>query len=670
METGEFPDIDCDFQHDRRNEVINYLVDRYGKNAVSYIGTETVMTPKLAFKDTCRVMQIDFKASMSLTKDIPSDIEAKDIKNIPSIANAASKSPAISDVLRHVEFLSGLPKNTGVHASGVIITDKEIWNYVPVKHASKTTDGCDIVTQYDMKDCEKSGLIKFDILGITNLTVISNILKKLESLGIKEDFYNLDFNIKDVYSMICTGHTVGVFQIETPLNTSITKKFLPLNIDDISVIISICRPGSLKIVDDYIDVRFGNKEPQYIDSRLEPILKETNGYLIYQEQAMEIVKELAGFTYAEADILRRAIGKKEAETMDKVRELFFEKFIGDKSIAKNIFSFIEMSQDYSFNKAHAMSYAYLAYATAYFKYKYPALFYSELINEYSSEKDKVQNIVDEAIERGVSILPPKLGTSSSYTFAEDNKIYIGFNLLKGVGDSAIKKLNNAKLLFDEIEEYTQHKGIMFIQKCIESSVPSNTITSLIKVGSLSEFGLNIPQFIDAHAKLAEYFSKLKKLTPILKRSGEVNPKWDEANNNYLSYAPIEFIELTNDDKRKCEKEMLEFSISENPLKRREEEIKAQTDELDIHNLEAGEELKIVAEISDVKVVNTKKDNKEMAFGMLKTLTTKIKFVIFPRQYSGMAGLIKDGNHLLISGRINDDTYGKQVVIQNAKKFTI
>lgn len=661
LATGEFPDIDTDFQHDRRIEVINYLREKYGQSSVAFIGTDTEITPKVAFKDTCRVMKVDFATANKLGKMIPDDCKPEEVKDLPFIKAAVEKSPMMEDVVKHIPFLAGLPKNPGIHASGILISDGPIWNYVPVKDVKKSQKAHegDMVTQFDMKDCEKAGLVKFDVLGIKNLTVVDTVLKKISD---KVDFYNVPFDDEGVFDLISKGQTIGVFQLETSLNTSITKRFQPKNIEDLAVIVSICRPGSLGIVDDYLSVRFGKAKPRYIDERLRPILEETNGYLIYQEQAMEIVKVFAGFNYADADLLRRAIGKKEHETMAKVKAQFLERFDGSKKLGEKIFGFIEASQDYSFNKAHAVSYAVLAYLTAYFKFKYPEVFYSSLIDEFCNNKEKIQSIIEESVDRGIEVRAPNASLGNRVCYPGNGMIYLGFNLVKGFSGKTLKNLVHCMKKSDSILE--------FFKNTFEFSIDKRRVDALISIGSLDSLDkeLNRPQMFDLYNQMYEAKHKMKTRAKVFKRTGELNPAYLEAEGAFNNPVINKIPPLSKKEKKRMEFEYLEITVGNSFLKALEEQIYKFSDEAKLNNCKNNATLKLICEVMARKELKTRATGKPMLAGEINTLTNKLKYVIFSNTYPALNNLFHPGSILLIEGIYQDSDFGKQLIIRRAMEF--
>ena len=658
LETGEYPDIDTDFQNDRREEVINYLRNKYGENNVSFIGTQTDITNKLAFKDACRVLGVEFSTSNELSKHLPDESLEFDIEKTPKIKELLPYSEKLRKVVEYVPFLTGLPKNSGVHASGVIIAPKEVWSYVPVKDSENG-----MVTQWDMKDCEKTGLVKFDVLGIKNLTVIKNLLNALEKKGIKEDFYNVDFTIPNVYEMIGKGLTQGVFQLETGLNTSITVRFRPKSLDDISVIVSICRPGSLDIVQNYIDIRNGILEPTYIDERLKPILGETLGFCIYQEQALEIVKQLAGFSYTEADRMRRAIGKKEHEVMAECKKLFMEKFDGDKIVAEQIFAFLEKAQDYSFNKAHAMSYAVLTYLTAYFKYKYPTQFYTELIEQFVDNTDKLEEILSECVDRGITIVKPSVERHNSRTECDDTNIYLGFGMMKGFGVSVIRKLGELK--FDAGD------FISLAKDAFRVGLSRPTFESLIKCGSLDSYGFNRPQMLAIYDIMCTAFQGMKTKKETLKKSGLPNPKWLEEKNRFEKPQIVETPDWSEKTKEANEVEVLGLRVRRIMLESKKEQILASTDEARIGTFYDGEEVKLVGEITSVRD-HTDKKGRKMAFLDFQTLGHKLKVTVFSKELASHEPLLRKGLALIarLKFQAKTEKFGENYIFNAGREYLV
>lgn len=414
------PDIDVDFCYDRRQEVIDYIIRRYGEDRVAQIITFGTMAAKAAIRDVGRVME----------KPLPEiDRLAKRTEDLAEITD-----PALQDVIDVAREVEGKPRHTGTHAAGVIIAPGPITNYVPVQ----VSDG-NLVTQFDMGTCEEIGLLKMDILGLKTLTVIAEAAK-----AINLDISKIPLDDWKTYGLLSRAETAGVFQVESPGMQGILKKMRPTMFEDLTAAVALFRPGPLGsgMVDDYIEGKHGRKIVKYLHPVLEPILKETYGVILYQEQTMRIATDMAGFSLAEADLLRRAIGKKRPEVLKAQREAFIrgsEARGVDGKIADEVFTLIDYFSGYGFNKSHSAAYALIAYQTAYLKAHYPAEFMCSLLSN-TSDQDKIALYLSDCRRMGIKLLPPDINQSKREFTLYNKAIRFGLGAVKNLGDAALNQI--------------------------------------------------------------------------------------------------------------------------------------------------------------------------------------------------------------------------------------
>jgi len=415
------PDIDIDFCYDRRQEVIDYIIRRYGQDRVAQIITFGTMAAKAAIRDVGRVME-------------------KPLSDIDRLAKrtevlSAATDPELQDVIDVAREVEGKPRHTGTHAAGVIIAPGPITDYVPVQ-----LNNGNLVTQFDMGTCEEIGLLKMDILGLKTLTVISDTLKLIGGLDINK----IPLDDRKTYSLLSRGETIGVFQVESPGMQGILKKMRPSRFEDLVAAVALFRPGPLGsgMVDDYIDGKHGKKKVKYLHPVLESILKETYGVILYQEQTMKIATDMAGFSLAEADNMRRAIGKKKPEVLKTLREAFVKGCEArgiDKKIAEEVFTLIDYFSGYGFNKSHSAAYALIAYQTAYLKAHYPAEFMTALLSN-TSDQDKIALYLSDCRRMGIKMLPPDINKSKREFTLDKGAIRFGLGAVKNLGDAALDKI--------------------------------------------------------------------------------------------------------------------------------------------------------------------------------------------------------------------------------------
>ena len=445
-ERVSMPDIDIDFCYERRGEVIDYVRRKYGNDQVVQIVTFGTMAARNAIRDVGRALNIPYADVDRVAKMVPQElhitIEKALVKN-PEFKEIYDTDPTVKHLIDMSMKLEGLPRHTSTHAAGVIISDRPVEDYVPLNLNVKDNA---ITTQYTMTICEELGLLKMDFLGLRTLTVIQNAFKEIErNYGLKFDGHNIDYADREVYDLISSGKTLGVFQLESPGMTSFMKELRPNNIEDIIAGISLYRPGPMDFIPKYIDGKNNPSHIKYTHPLLEPILRNTYGCIVYQEQVMQIVQELAGYSLGRSDMVRRAMSKKKADVMAKERENFING-LGDSvpgcvkngisaNIANTIFDEMTDFAKYAFNKSHAACYAVVAYQTAWLKTHYPAEFMAALMTSVQDRPDKIALYIANCKTMNIGILPPDINESLSNFSVSDGNIRFGLSAIKGVGSN-------------------------------------------------------------------------------------------------------------------------------------------------------------------------------------------------------------------------------------------
>jgi len=643
------PDIDIDFHTRRRGEVIQYVTEKYGREQVAQIITFGTLGARTAIKDVGRVLDISFGDVDRITKLIPTtlNIKLKDaLEQEPAIEDAAKKDPRLKEVLDVALKVEGMARNAGMHAAGVVISPVPLKELVPLYKTNKD----EIVTQYDMVGLEKLALLKMDFLGLTTLDIIQDALTLIEQhRGVKLVIDELPLDDQPTYQIFSKGFTSGVFQFESRGMRDILRKYQPTRIEDLCALNALYRPGPLQggMVEDFIDRKHGRKKVTYDFPELKEILEETYGVIVYQEQVMQISNRLAGYSLGEADILRRAMGKKKAEEMAKQRERFLaggkERGHNAKKIEK-IFDLMEQFAGYGFNKSHSAAYAYLAYVTAYLKAHYPLEFMSALLTSVTANADNVVKYINECREMGIPVLAPDVN-SSGCDFAPDGSgVRMGLRAIRNVGDSASESIIAArrnggpfKSLYD------------FCERVDLTSVNRRIVENLIKSGALSSLGGNRAQ--------------LSALIENAMESGQRAFKDRESGQHGLfgmmagDSGPVEhplppLPDWTPQQKLAGEKEVIGIYVTGHPL----DEYAAKVSELATHSTETLEGLEKGVEVALCGILTNiqRKRNREgkvWASTLLEDRAGRIEAMVFTTQYDRLLPYLEEDQAVLVKGLV-------------------
>ena len=479
-ERVSLPDIDIDFCYERRGEVIQYIKNKYGEKSVTQIITFGKMKARQAVKDVGRVMGYPYGEVDKIAKEIPEEL------NI-SLKGALNKSPTFKkmaestykELIKHSFNLEGVNRHASTHAAGVVIAPGDLTDFIPLYKSSKG----DITSQYDMKGLEKLGLLKMDFLGLRNLTVIKRALELIENNHKKVDIQSIPLDDDDVYDLFTKGHTIGIFQFESAGMREFLTKLKPTCIEDLIAMNALYRPGPMSNIDNFIKRKQGKKTINYMHKNLETILKETYGIIVYQEQVMQIANQIAGFSLSDADLMRRAMGKKDLPLMKRMKTDFVEgaeKNNISSREAKSIFALIEKFAEYGFNKRHSTAYAYIAYQTAWLKTHYPVEFMSANLTSFMSDTNRIVRLVNECRKLNIQVHPPDINISYiDFQPIDNQSISYGLNAIKNVGSSALKSI------IDEREKKGEFKSIFDLcSRVISASLNRKVVESLIKAGAL------------------------------------------------------------------------------------------------------------------------------------------------------------------------------------------
>ncbi len=666
------PDFDIDFCYERRQEVIDYVVRKYGKERVAQIVTFGTMAARGAIRDVGRALNMSYAEVDIIAKLIPFELGmtiTRALEVSQELEKAYEGDSRVKYLIDMSKAVEGMPRHTSTHAAGVVISKKDVTEYVPLQ----TNDNV-ITTQYTMGTLEELGLLKMDFLGLRTLTVIRDTLELIKEQGLEvPDIENLNDNDESVYRMISNGETYGVFQLESNGMTQFMKDLKPSCIEDIIAGISLYRPGPMDQIPRYLKYKHNPDIIKYMDPKLEHILDVTYGCIIYQEQVMQVVTDLAGYSMGRADLVRRVMSKKKIEIMAKERENFINGITDEcgvvlvpgcvrngikAEVAEKIFDELAEFAKYGFNKSHAAAYAVIGYQTAWLKFYYPVQFTAALITSVMGSSGKVAEYIMEGKKRGIEILPPDINQSNQKFAVKDNKIRFGLAAVKNVGLNAI----------DEIIRAREEKGTFeslydFMKKVDLSSINKRAIESLIKCGAFDSLGVYRSRLMAVYEKLIDSIQQQKKKNidgqMSLFDAGEADTQVNE-------FAYPELNEFAKRQLLTMEKEMLGLYVSGHPLQDYEEKLKNSTNittaELIKDNLEEelvleenveydGKIVKIGGIIGSLKLKSTKSNNM-MAFVDLEDLYGNIEILIFPKIYERYANIIKTDHIIIVEGRVS------------------
>ncbi len=630
-ERVSMPDIDIDFCQKRRGEIINYVVEKYGRNNVAQVITFGKLLAKGVIRDVARVMAMPYAEADKMAKLIPDELGInleEAYKKEPKIKELIESNAQAKRVWEFALALEGLNRNSGMHAAGVVMSNEELWHKAPLYKSSKDDS---YVTQYSLKYLEDVDLIKFDFLGLKTLTVIDDALKLVKDRYGKEiNFNSIDFDDPKIYKLIQSGATVGLFQIESSGMQSLNERLAPTNFEDLIAVLALYRPGPMEsgMLDDFIERKHGRQAIIYDFPELEPILKPTYGVIVYQEQVMQIVQTIGGFSLGGADVVRRAMGKKIKEEMDRLKGEFADGAVKkgfDRQKSEDLFDLIVKFAGYGFNKSHSAAYAMITFETSYLKAYYPQEFMSALLTSEADNTDKVVKYVDEVKHLGIKLLPPSV-TESRIEFApkesdEEKAILFGLGAIKGVGSKAIESIVEAR------EEKSFVELNDFIARIDTGKVNKRVLEALIKSGAMDSFGYprrtlldNIEKIVTAGAEAARAQKMAENsLFGDSEEMMSVNIELEKGE----EYDAKTILQL--------EKETLGFYVSGHPLDEFREQINALPHTLssEIDTLADGSKTLFIGKVEEVVQKISKKGNK---FGIvnLMDLHGNIEMMIFEK----------------------------------------
>ena len=674
-ERVSMPDIDVDFCFERRQEVIDYVVEKYGKDCVTQIVTFGTLAARGVIRDVGRVMDLPYNFVDTIAKAIPNELGITIDKALvmnPELRGMYESDESVKKLIDMSRRLEGLPRHTSMHAAGVVISQKPMDEYVPLSRASDGT----ITTQFTMTTIEELGLLKMDFLGLRTLTVIQNAVRLAEkSSGKKIDMNAIDYNDKKVLDSLGTGKTDGVFQLESAGMKNFMKELKPQSLEDVIAGISLYRPGPMDFIPAYIKGKDHPESITYDCPELEPILAPTYGCIVYQEQVMQIVRDLAGYTWGRSDLVRRAMSKKKGKVMEQERKNFVygnpeENVPGciargiDEKVANKIYDNMIDFAKYAFNKSHAAAYAVVAYQTAYLKYYYPVEFMAALMTSVLDNTSKVSEYIYTCRQMGIAILPPDINEGEGGFSVSGQAIRYGLSAIKSIGRPVI----------DAIVEERKIRGPFttlkdFITRLSGREVNKRTIENFIKAGALDGLEGNRRQKMMIYGSLLDALNQEKKTTMAGQMTlFDIAPEEDKAEYE------IKLPNVEEYDKEVLlgfEKEVLGIYISGHPLEEYMERLKKNTnavttdfvldEETGTLKVSDGAKVRIGGMITD-KVIKYTKSNKAMAFITLEDLVGTVEIIIFPKDYERYAKYLENDAKVFVEGRVTaeEDRNGKLI----------
>lgn len=674
------PDIDIDFCYEKRQDVINYVIEKYSADHVSQIITFGTMAARNAIRDVGRALNIPYADVDRIAKMIPMELKitiSKALSQNPELLEEYNNNPQIKHLIDMSLKLEGLPRHSSTHAAGVVICDKSVIEYVPLN----TNDGV-ITTQFPMTTLEELGLLKMDFLGLRTLTVIQNTfneINRIHNLNISEK--DIDYKDSKIYELISTGNTDGIFQLESAGMKQFVKDLKPESIEDIIAGVSLYRPGPMDFIPKYVRGKNTKSEIKYTHPLLEPILKTTYGCIVYQEQVMQIVQELAGYTLGRSDLLRRAMGKKKTDEMELERKNFIYGIEGevdgcikrgiDEKVANQIFDEMQDFAKYAFNKSHAAAYAVIACQTAWLKAYYPVEFMAALLTSVSDNATKISEYIADIKRMNIELLPPDINEGFDRFSVSNGKIRFNLSAIKNVGKSFIKSL------VIEREKNGKFLSLKEFIKRLDNELNSRALECLIKSGALDSLGGKRSQYLSVYKKYYDSISQLKKKTMEgqldLFSSNTSNNK-DVVEKDELPNMP----ELTKKEILNLEKEILGIYVSGHPLDEFSESLKKFTsnttldfiknENQEIENVKDNQKV-ILGGIINTVTLKFTKTNKQMAFLTLEDIYGTIEVILFPEVFHKYSKYLQEDNVVLIEGKasISEDQKPK-IICTNIKIY--
>ncbi|MBX3117648.1 MAG: DNA polymerase III subunit alpha [Fimbriimonadaceae bacterium] len=635
-ERVSMPDIDMDFEDARRDEVIKYVTEKYGSDHVAQIITFGTLGPKAAIKDCGRVMGYTPQETDKICKTIPNmpgmSLE-RAIKETAEFRQMIEHDPRVRSLVDVAKSVEGMSRHTGVHAAGVVISGEPLVDHIPLY---KGNDGQSI-TAFEMGILEKIGLLKMDFLGLSNLTVLSRAVKNIkQTQGIDVDPLTFPPDDQKAYDMLARGETVGVFQLESGGMKRNIVELKPQNVQELAAMVALYRPGPMEHIPTYIDTKFGRRQPVYLHDLMRPILEETYGVIVYQDQVLKLVQALAGFSLGKADILRRAMGKKDKTAMDSMMVEFMqgaEERNVPKAAAEKVWELLLPFAGYAFNKAHAVCYALLAYQTAYLKANYPVEYMAALLASYRDKEDRVVAFIEECRRQKISVLPPDVNSSQMDFSIEGSSIRFGLAAIKGVG---------AGLATAMIAERAENGAFRHLYEFAERTRPlgmnRTAFEALIKAGALDSIDKNrrkLLSVVDGALVFADQAQKQK-------IAGQDSLFGEDSGPAHIDYPVLPETEApARTETLAMEKEVMGIYVSDHPLRGYERVINTTASYTcaSVAELDEGTHVRLAGVVASLRTIITKQRGEKMATMVLEDFSGQAMVTVFPATYSKFGELL-------------------------------
>ncbi|MGD8188420.1 DNA polymerase III subunit alpha [Brevibacillus ginsengisoli] len=649
------PDIDIDFAVERRDEVIRYVADKYGHDRVAQIITFGTLAARAAVRDVGRVQGLSLGLVDRVAKMIPQSHSMnidRAMQMNPDLVKLTQDNPQVAKLIQAAKGLEGLPRHASTHAAGVVISRDPLTEYVPLQLGSEGLS----LTQYPMEVLEQVGLLKMDFLGLRNLTIIQETLNHLRSIGIELSLNQIPMNDEASFRMLSRGETTGVFQLESSGMRNVLRELKPSTIDDIIAVLALYRPGPMEIIPQYIQAKHGKEKVHYAHPDLEPILCETHGFMIYQEQIMQISSKMAGFSLGESDILRRAVGKKKRELLAEQRERFVEGSIRqgyDEKLANEIYDLIVRFADYGYNKAHSVAYAMISYQMAYLKANYPVAFMAALLSLSIGSQGKIAEYVDEARRLQVEVLPPDVNHSEALFTVQNNKIRFGLAAVKNVGYGAVESIvrERQKAAYRDIVDFCSRVDSRLVnRRVIESLILCGALDSL--PGSRAQLLVILDEALEKGLlRRRERDEAQLNLFAPLQADSNTDSTTDQTVIPVSSYPEVP--DFTGIQRLKEERDMLGVYVSGHPL----DDYRHLSNHPGVIRIARIEEnqrnqtVKLVGMVLESKQIQTKK-GEPMAFLVVEDRTAPIEVVVFPQVFQKHQSLLQKEQLIVVEGRVD------------------
>jgi DNA polymerase-3 subunit alpha len=643
----------------RRGEVIQYVSDKYGRSHVAQIITFGTLAAKAVVRDVGRVMGVPYAKVDRIAKLLPDMTRSlkQAAKDIDALKREVSSDPEVAQIVEVGSRLEGLTRHASLHAAGVVITPRPTEELVPLYKTSKG----EVVTQWDKDIIEELGLLKMDFLGLRTLTVIDDTLKVLERQGIDLDLDHVALDDEDVFRLFCDGRTSGIFQFESRGMRDLLQRARPTKFEDLAAFNALYRPGALSVgmVEEYIQRKLGKRKVKYVLPETEPILEETYGVVAYQEQVMQLAVQVAGFSLGAADLLRKAMGKKNPEVMGKQHKKFIDGAVArgvQKSKAQALWEFIEPFAGYGFNKSHSVAYAMLAYKTAYLKAHYPVAFMAAMLTSEMSSKDNVAKYISECRQMDIPVLPPDVSESTwMFTVVEDT-IRFGLGAVKGIGSSAVEAILEARNRVGRFEDFTR-----FAMEVDLKAVNHKAFECLIKSGSFDSFGIHRSALFASLDQILDFAQRQKRAEEEGQGSlfsGDALPQPSPD----LSVPPWE-----DRERLAYEKEVLSLYLTGNPLAEYQDALSRQA----THTIaDLAEEVEdrvvvggVVTRVKQVKIKSGRNAGRMMGRFVLEDIQGSIPVTLFADQLAQYGRLVKDEAIVLVKGMVRERGSDKELAAE-------